>query len=144
MSRQIAYDPYDDPRRAALEEFGDLVAEGLYARLDINEGIWGVDTDYWHTFIERRMAFHERVADALVRVPDRELAERAGNSIRAAQDQLGRITPRLCQKFVRLWRSDLLNWRRYLAGLPRFDSLAKAFDYLGIDPPASNGPTEDS
>ena len=73
-SRQIAYDPYENPVRAAQEEFGDLLAEGLYARLDINEGIWDVDIDYWRTFIERRRAFHERVTQALGGLSDRELA----------------------------------------------------------------------
>ena len=120
--RQIEYDPYDDPRRAAQQEFGDLLAEGLYARLDINEGFRGVDTDYWRDFIERRRALHERVAEALGQVAGRELAFRAGNSIRAAQDQLGKITPSLCRKFARLWQSDLLNWRLiwpiYLGSIP--------------------------
>ena len=43
VSQQEAYDPYEDPLRAAQEEFGDLLTEGLYARLDIDAGILGVD-----------------------------------------------------------------------------------------------------
>ena len=30
---QLPYDPFDDPRRAAGQEFGDVIAEGLYALL---------------------------------------------------------------------------------------------------------------
>jgi len=135
-SRQRKYDPFEDPRRAVLEEFGDLLAEGLYARLDINEGIWDVDTDYWRDFIARRMEFHQRVTEALghVGAPDREKAVRAARSIRAAQDQLSKITPRLCQRFVRLWQGDLERWRQYLASLPPLDSQAAAFKYLDVDP----------
>jgi glycosyltransferase involved in cell wall biosynthesis len=133
-SRQRAYDPYDDPVRAAREEFGDLLAEGLYARLDINEGIWDVDVEYWQDFIKRRMEFHQGVARALSDVGDRDTATRAADSVRAAQEQLTRITPELCQKFVRLWRADLLKWRSYLADLPRLDSLLTAFKHLEIDP----------
>ena len=33
-SRQREYDPFEDPQRAVKEEFGDLLAEGLYSRLD--------------------------------------------------------------------------------------------------------------
>ena len=33
-SKQREYDPYYSTDRAAWEEFGDLLAEGLYARLD--------------------------------------------------------------------------------------------------------------
>jgi hypothetical protein len=137
-SRQIAYDPYENPTRAAQEEFGDLLAEGLYARLDINQGIWNIDTDYWSTFIERRRTFHERVTQALgPRLSDRELAATAAKalkSIRAAQDQLNLITPSLCQRFVELWQSDLADWRWHLTKLPRFASLADAFAYLALNP----------
>jgi hypothetical protein len=135
-SRQRKYDPYDSPRRAVREEFGDLLAEGLYARLDINEGIWGVDKGYWRDFIERRREFHQRVAESLIHVDarHRDEAARAARSIRAAQDQLDRITPRLCHKFMHHWKEDLAGWRSYLAGLPRLDSVTAAFDYLHIDP----------
>jgi hypothetical protein len=134
-SRQRRYDPFDNPRRAALEEFGDLLAEGLYARLDRNQNIWDVDTRYWRDFIQRRTEFHQRVAEALGHVEDRDKEEavRASNSIRAAQDQLARITPELCQKFVRLWYDDREKWRSYVANLPRLDSLRAAFKYLDID-----------
>lgn len=136
VSHQNEYDPYSDPDRAAREEFGDLLAEGLYARLDRGEGIRDVDTDYWRDFIKERMAFHERVAEALDHVEDRDKKEaaRARNSIHAAQDQLSRIRPEVCQRFMQLWQVDLENWRSYLADLPRSDSLAEAFKYLDIAP----------
>jgi hypothetical protein len=127
-SRQRKYDPYEDPGRAAREEFGDLLAEGIYARLDHNQGIWDVDAGYWRKFIKSRMEFHQRVTEALGRVEDRhrDEAARARNSVRAAQDQLTRITPGLCQKFVRLWAADRVKWRSYLADLPSLDSLTIA------------------
>lgn len=135
-SWQRKYDPYDDPGRAAREEFGDLIAEGLYARLDRNQGIWDVDAEYWREFIKSRMEFHRRVTEALGRIEDRhwDEAARARNSIRAAQDQLTKITPELCQKFVRLWRADLVKWRSYLTDLPNLDSLMAAFRFLDIEP----------
>jgi hypothetical protein len=135
-SHQRRYDPFDDPRRAVLEEFGDLLAEGLYARLDINEGIWDVDIGYWQDFIMRRLEFHQRVMEALghVSAPYRDEAARAARSIRAAQDQLSKITPGLCQKFARFWRDDLERWRQYLADLPLLESQTAAFKYLDVDP----------
>lgn len=134
-SRQREYDPYDSLARAVWEEFGDLLAEGLYARLDAKEGIWDVDTGYWRDFIESRRKFHRRVVDSLSHVDARKRAEagKAAMSIRAAQDQLDRITPQLCQTFIRRWHQDLTQWRRYLADLPRLDSLKAAAKYLDID-----------
>lgn len=134
-SRQRTYDPYYHPIRAASEELGDLLAEGLYARLDIGEEIWTVDADYWRYFIDRRMQFHMRVLEALSRVEARNRAEavRATESIRAAQRQLDKITPELCQTFVRLWRSDLKRWHWYLEGLRPQGSPEAAFRYLGLN-----------
>lgn len=134
-SRQRSYDPYYHPMRAASEELGDLLAEGLYARLDIGEEIWTVDADYWRYFIDRRAEFHERVLKALHRVDaqKREEAARAADCVRAAQSQLAQITPQLCQTFVRLWRSDLRRWHCYLEGLRPQGSPAAAFKYLGLD-----------
>jgi hypothetical protein len=148
VSRQRKYDPYEDPNRAAQEEFGDLLAEGLYARLDINEDISEVDTAYWGAFIESRIQFHDRVAAALSSLDSRKLAflswragkaGKAEESMRAARDQLDQITPSVCQKFVELWQSDLIEWRRYLlTKVPHADSIVDAFkqlelDYLGVN-----------
>jgi hypothetical protein len=134
-SRQWPYDPYDSPGRAAWEEFGDLLAEGLYARLDVNEGVWDVDVRYWRDFIEQRRDFHQQVAESLMRVDDehREEAAKAVKSISAAQDQLDMITPELCMKFMRSWQRDSAKWHLYLASLPALDSIEAAFDFLGID-----------
>jgi hypothetical protein len=139
-SRQRKYDPYADPQRAAKEEFGDLLAEGLYARLDAHQDIPGIDTAYWANFIESRQDFLGRVAQSLTQHPDSELDNQKGQevraaqvSIRAAQGQLQRISPDLCQKFVDLWYSDLAEWRHYLTMLPQFDSVVSALDHLGLD-----------
>ena len=140
VSRQREYDPYEDPQRAVKEEFGDLLAEGLYARLDHKEGILGLDRNYWDAFIESRKAFHGRVAESLERHQHRELDTDLGKSvraaqvsIRAAQNQLDQISPELCQKFIDRWQSDLGRWRHYLTKLGQFDSVAGAFSELSLD-----------
>jgi hypothetical protein len=46
---------------------------------------------------------------------------------------LDRIHPALCQRFIDLWQVDLIQWRRFLAKLPHFESLASALDHLGLD-----------
>jgi hypothetical protein len=139
-SRQREYDPFRDPQRAVKEEFGDLLAEGLYARLDAHRDISGVDIAYWTDFIESRRHFLSHVADLLTRHPDSNLDNTEGRkvraaqvSIRAAQGQLEQITPGLCQKFIDLWRADLGEWRRYLTKLPHFESVASALGYLGLN-----------
>lgn len=138
-SQQREYDPYADPERAVKEEFGDLLAEGLYARLDHKEGVLGVDTDYWDAFISSRKAFHERVAESLRNHPDCHRDTDLGKTVRAAQvsisaaeRQLNLISSDLCQRFINLWQSDLIRWRTHLATIPPFDSIESALRYLDL------------
>ena len=147
-SRQRTYNPYADPQRAVKEEFGDLLAEGLYARLDHEQGVHGADTAYWAAFIKNREMFHARVAELLGNHDERKNKTKRGRdvraaevSIRAAREQLDRIRPELCHKFVQLWQADLVEWRRYLAKLDRFDSIGSAFNYLNLDYAESPSPS---
>jgi hypothetical protein len=139
-SRQQEYDPFKHPRRAIKEEFGDLLAEGLYTRLDAELDISGADAIYWAEFIEGRKDFLSRVAESLARHPGRNLDNEEGRQVRAAQvsirvarGQLDLIGSKLCQKFVDLWQADLVEWQDYLTGLQHFDSVASALDHLGLD-----------
>jgi hypothetical protein len=138
-SQQKEYDPFGDPERAVKEEFGDLLAEGLYWRLDNGLDIPGVDAAFWEEFIESRRTFLDRVADSLAQRLERE---QDGNvrrqipaaqvSIGAAQHQLERIKPEICQRFIELWRADLAEWHTHLSRLPSTDSVAGALDHLGL------------
>jgi len=138
-SKQRPYDPYADPDRAVKEEFGDLLAEGLYARLDHGRGLHGTDVAYWAEFIDMRKAFHADVAESLRLHAERNddtgrgLEIRAAEiSIQAAQEKLEEIKPELCHKFIGLWQADLVKWRRYLIGLERADSIGNALARLGL------------
>jgi hypothetical protein len=140
-SRQQEYNPFEHPRRAIKEEFGDLLAEGLYTRLDDDRNISGADAIYWAEFIKSRADFLRKAADLLTQHRDRDLDNAEGRkvraaqvSIRAAQGQLRQIDADLCQKFVDLWQADLVEWRDYLTKqLPHYDSVASALDHLGLD-----------
>jgi hypothetical protein len=117
-ARQTPYDPYENPVRARHEEFGDLLAEGLYALFDRQNKempfaarLSEATTGYWEDFIDARAAGLARTADLLGRRNDRE-ARRAMRSLLAATHQLGQITPALCADFLRAWQADLADWER--------------------------------
>jgi hypothetical protein len=139
-SKQEKYDPFENPQRAVKEEFGDLLAEGLYARLDTRLGVLSADIAYWSDFIQIRKAFLGEVADSLTARLDQPLSSAKEREVRAAQIsirearlQLDRITPELCQKFIDLWQADLAVWHRYLATLQPYESVEKALDHLRLD-----------
>jgi len=138
-ARQKQYDPFADPERAVMEEFGDLLAEGLYWRLGQGLDILSVDTAFWEEFIQGRRVFLEGVADSLARRSERGLDSDTGRNVRAAhvsisaaQRQLKRIKPELCQRFIDLWIADLVEWRTHVSRLPLADSIASALEYLGL------------
>ena len=121
---QAPYDPFADPARAQQEEFGDLLAEGLY---DLFEGqpeemeyfprLDEADGNYWEHVIAAR---HD-VLDLITLTLQVDLgggrndaAERlaALSSVEAARDQLSRLSPELCVDYLDAWMSDLAEWER--------------------------------
>jgi len=53
---QLEFNPFEDAGRATAEEFGDLLAEGLYALFTDVGGLHRATAGYWKRFIEQRWA----------------------------------------------------------------------------------------
>ena len=116
---QNPYDPFRSPERARAEEFGDVLAEGIYWLLDQHLSIADADRAHWARFLIKRQQFIGRVL-AMVAESDLESAEKA-RRLAALKGSLGRlalITPELCERYLRAWRSDRQDWQRHLLGLP--------------------------
>ena len=58
---QLQYDPFAKPRRAAWQEFGDVLAEGLYTLVHLGRPVEDATADYWGRFLEVRRSFLESV-----------------------------------------------------------------------------------
>jgi hypothetical protein len=129
---QLEYRPFARSQRAASEEFGDVIAEGLYRLL--HEG--GVVTDathaYWRSTLERRFRLIDHIADRLLREEDVPMAGYALMSLAAARKRLAGITELACLSFVRAWQMDVDTWRRQLDGLPVLADLAGAAKHLDL------------
>lgn len=136
-ARQAPYDPFEDPARARQEEFGDLLAEGLYALFDrqasempFGDRLQAATVGYWSQFIAARAGDLARTA-ALLRHDDLQV-RRARRSLRAAAHQLGRITPALCADFLRAWQADLADWEQATVRLNQARSSQDALARLGL------------
>jgi hypothetical protein len=124
---QAPYDPFADPARARQEEFGDLLAEGLYDLFEDQPE----EMNYFRRFDEADVAYWDRSlamrADSLnltavmLRVAldngssdERSSDERSSalGSVEAALDQLATLTPELCVEFLEAWTLDLDEWER--------------------------------
>jgi hypothetical protein len=128
---QLRYNPFADPRRAAWQEFGDVLAEGLYAMLDFGIGLDHATSEYWSYFIDARRRFF----DAIVRRSDTaspEIREQLLRSVEAARECSAEISPGLFERYIWLWRQDLRDWEQRLARIRQMPSLDAALRALDL------------
>ncbi len=119
---QAPYEPFADPARARQEEFGDLLAEGLYdlfedqpEEMDYFRRFDEADVAYWDRSMALRAESLNLTAAALRVQLDRALSDErscALDSVEAALDQLATLTPELCVEFLEAWTLDLDGWER--------------------------------
>lgn len=125
QAHQVEYDPYAAPSRAEHEEFGDLLAEGLYSLIgshndaDSLDGILRLATSrYWESFIEVRRQSLGVTRAALVKLNSNpHVADNVATAIKSldAADNRYRespITPDQCAGFLDAFQSDAEMWRR--------------------------------
>ena len=113
---QLLYDPFADPRRAAWQEFGDVLAEGLYALLEYGQD-WRFATDqYWRQFLEARRRFLEAIVRR-VGTANPAIRERLALSAELALKCSSMIGPGLLEHYVLHWRQDLRQWQERIAGV---------------------------
>ena len=150
--RQEKYAPFADPGRADREEFGDLLAEGLYALFESTRH-WtfkeqlaaAARQSHWREFTEIRLETIEETIAALSRA---QLSASPANylkmldaheSLRVAEKRASSIKPELCVDFIEKWQEDELRWEqvlwRYTSELSDRDALAE----LGLETWASCG-----
>ena len=118
LAEQLPYDPFADPQRAASQEFGDVIAEGLYALLHSGLGADAADEEYWKRFLTDRNRVLDDVGRRLSSLHPAmrpELRRKIGTAISAAQQVLWRVTAKMCAEYVAAWQRDLERWSEVLA-----------------------------
>jgi hypothetical protein len=131
-SIQERYDPYGDPARARSEEFGDCLAEGIFALLDDGGTARDADMAYWHVYLGRRRRLIGDVMAKLPAVADEEKRKRMAAALQTAAATLAGIEARHCMEFLAAWRADRLRWSAYVAGLPVMATVPAALAHLGF------------
>lgn len=146
-ANQLPYKPFADPQRARHEEFGDLLAEGLFSLIDeigdqSVEEAEGQSTDYeqlfelatvefWAEFIVARRGAYQETRKGLQSRTDAE-ARQALRSLAAAEQQLRTITPELCVAFLDAWQEDLAEWEIAVDATNSVSSVWEAMNELGL------------
>ena len=131
---QQPYDPFADPERARGEEFGDDLAEGVFALLDNGKRVQDADERYWRGFLADRATLILDIIDRTAKLDNVDAGQRRRMlaSLKAAYGRLQCVMPDQFVAYLRAWRADNTRWRRCLAELPTGLSVEKALHQLGL------------
>ena len=130
---QLCYDPFADPQRAAGQEFGDVMAEGLYGLLHRRIGMDHATSDYWQAFLDSRKSFLKAVLARSERI-EPYLRRRIVSSIETALACAQLIKPSMCERYIALWQRDLATWEQRLTEIPRMSSVKAVLCALDLMP----------
>jgi hypothetical protein len=133
---QLAYYPFSNEKRAAWQEFGDVLAEGLYALLHLGQSVKNATPDYWANFLEARRNFLEAILTRSESA-DLEIRDDVVASVTSALKSLGQIDAALCYRYIQAWQADLRQWKRRMAEVPADLPLKDALAELGLSPTAT-------
>jgi hypothetical protein len=134
-AEQKPYDPFASVERARMEEFGDVLAEGVFGLLDEEKSIEDADRRYWAGFIRQRRSMIDRM------IHRAHNGRKAGadkgkmiRSLRAARAQLTeRVSAGLCVEYLRAWQHDLVEWTTFCEDLDHDVSVEKALGHFGLE-----------
>jgi hypothetical protein len=153
-ARQAVYDPYSRPARASEEEFGDLLAEGMYALIEklhapadfrhsggFFASVAAMATEkYWSTYIDARrvdlIELWSNLDDLTGRDDCSDDVFAALRSLDAAErryvDKEYLITPQHCVEFLDALQRDVAAWNRRYQRTNFVRSIGDAFKHLEI------------
>jgi hypothetical protein len=143
-AKQAAYDPFESPDRAREEEFGDLLAEGMFAlfgdqpeEMAYPKRLAAANPSYWAQFIDARRNTLSLIGMELeIALEDEARDHRrltaALRSLDAASDQLANLSPELCVDYLDAWTTDLHEWERATQRIRPVHDLAEAMKSIGL------------
>lgn len=133
--QQMSYRPFAYPQRAAWEEFGDLIAEGLYSLLHdtiASEALKVAGNPcYWSQFLDARLTILKEI-DLRADVLPPGLRTAIKKSVDTAWTTLAKITPDICASYIRLWEMDIQLWRKHRDKLPPAEAPTDALARLSL------------
>jgi hypothetical protein len=101
---QISYDPFDDDLRIPNQEFGEIIAEGIFELLARDHYSLRHDMSFWSDYVAYRKSY---VAELLTQA-DPGIKSLVQNSLRSIEQ----ISASDCLKFIQQWEEDSETFNR--------------------------------
>jgi len=140
---QLHYDPFGSAQRAALQEFGDVLAEGLYALLHLGEEKTAANLDFWEAFLAERHSFLRNIIKRS-KSAEPEIRGKMTDAVRTAMRSLKQVEPWMCEEYIQAWSKDQKTWRDSLASLPVDLSVDSALKQVGLSLAKPRSPARQS
>ena len=117
---QYPYDPYR-VERARAEEFGDVLAEGIFWLLDQGKPASDGDLAHWRDFLLHRQQFIQQVRSMVKSQASIDATARARmeEALTAALGRCERINPELCVAYMKALATDQDRWQRRIQQIRR-------------------------
>lgn len=138
---QLRYDPFENVERAERQEFGDVLAEGLYALFHIGSDLSTAPHRFWNEFLATRKRFLEEIIWR-ARFVAPEIGQNIVRVVQTAMLCLMQVQPQAFEDYIKAWRDDLRVWAERLETVSRAASLEEALEALALrsahrDPPTA-------
>lgn len=131
--QQHPYNPFRNPLRAASEEFGDVLAEGVMNLLASGVGCAEADKSDWEAVFAQRRTLIGGIRERLSAIASTQ-ARAALISLREAERRLNSINAQRCQTYISLWRDDLDLWHNRLDKMRTGSAPSETVKQLGLAP----------
>jgi hypothetical protein len=128
---QLVYNPFKDSARAVWQEFGDVLAEGLYGLLHQGKGAEHATSEYWAQFLRERQNFLLAIIDRADRA-EPAMQDSIRTVVQEALKCSAAIQPGEYEHYVELWQGDLQEWEQRIVNLPVGLSVEKALNELDL------------
>ena len=104
---QLPYDPFSNPKLATFQEFGDIIADGLYWLIEKKDFGRRHNIDFWQHFIlehrtylcnlnnDKRTSLYKKIVN---------------NALRVA----ALVTAEDCIRFIIDWEEDINKWQQFI------------------------------
>ena len=130
-ARQLPYDPFEQSQRAERQEFGDVLAEGLYALLDEGHNVTSATEEYWNQFLVARSVFLKNILKRSHSVTP-QVQGKMVSAVLTAMLCLMQTKPAMYAEYVKAWREDITVWTENVGRLPRLPSVESALGELDL------------